>query len=111
MKFIQLIIEALLLVSIGFEVVWTIQLNATVRMPSKILFLLFGMVVLVVLVLVFEFAETRRTLRKNKEKKEKFEAEVKNLKQTLDEKEKELESKENEVTALENQIKVSNDNN
>lgn len=100
MKLLQILIELSLLLSIVFEVIWTIQLNASVRVPSKMLFLLFGMVILVVLVVVFEFAETKKNLHKKKEQKQKFEDDIKALNEIIKEKDDLIQEKEQLLTQL-----------
>ena len=55
MKLLQIIVELALFALSVIEVIFVIQLNATVRVPLKITIILIGMIILFCLLLAMEF--------------------------------------------------------
>ena len=80
MKFLQILMEVALFALSVIELIFVIQLNATVRVPMKITAILIVMIILFVLLVTFEFHEGKKNREKSKKMKEEYEAKISDLK-------------------------------
>ncbi len=79
MKLLQIIVELALFALSVIEVIFVIQLNATVRVPLKITIILIGMIILFCLLLAMEWHEGKKNREKSKKMKEEYEAQISDL--------------------------------
>ena len=63
MKFLQIFSEILVFVLAVLELIFSIQLNATVRVPGRMVLVPVGIIIIVVVLITLEFSE----MRKNRE--------------------------------------------
>ena len=83
MKFLQILMEVALFALSVIELIFVIQLNATVRVPMKITAILIVMIILFVLLVTFEFHEAKKNREKNKKIKEENERKVAELQKKI----------------------------
>ena len=80
MKLLQILVELVLFACTVIELIFVIQLNATVRVPMKITVILIGMIVLFCLLMAMEWHEGKKNREKTKKMKEEYEAKLTDLK-------------------------------
>lgn len=100
MKILQILLEILLVVFEGFNTVFLIQFNATVRVPGKLFAITICLLVIGVILLFLEFAELRKNREKTKALKEKYEQEIEEQNNRIAELKKENEALKEAGTAV-----------
>ena len=80
MKFLQILVELLLFALTVLELVFTIQLNATVRVPMKITVILILMIIMFVVLLAFEWHEGKNARERVQKIKNEYEAKIAEMK-------------------------------
>ena len=83
MKFLQILMEVALFALSVIELIFVIQLNATVRVPMKITAILIVMIILFVLLVTFEFHEAKKNREKTKKTKEEYERKIADLQKKI----------------------------
>ena len=83
MKFLQILMEVALFALSVIELIFVIQLNATVRVPMKITAILIVMIILFVLLVTFEFNEAKKNREKTKKTKEEYERKIADLQKKI----------------------------
>lgn len=83
MKFLQILMEVALFALSVIELIFIIQLNATVRVPMKITAILIVMIILFVLLVTFEFHEAKKNREKTKKTKEEYERKIADLQKKI----------------------------
>ena len=83
MKFLQILMEVALFALSVIELIFVIQLNATVRVPMKITAILIVMIILFVLLVTFEFHEAKKNREKAKKTKEEYERKIADLQKKI----------------------------
>jgi len=91
MKFLQILMEIALFALTVVELIFVIQLNATVRVPMKITAILIIMIIIFVLLVTFEFHEAKKNRDKAKKAKEENEKKIADLQKKIGELEKKRE--------------------
>ena len=92
MKFLQILMEVALFALSVIELIFVIQLNATVRVPMKITAILIVMIILFVLLVTFEFHEAKKNREKAKKTKEEYERKIADLQKKIAEIERKKEA-------------------
>ena len=83
MKFLQILMEVALFALSVIELIFVIQLNATVRVPMKITAILIVMIILFVLLVTFEFHEVKKNREKTRKVKEDYERKIADLQKKI----------------------------
>jgi len=83
MKFLQILMEVALFALSVIELIFVIQLNATVRVPMKITAILIVMIILFVLLVTFEFHESKKNREKTRKVKEDYERKIADLQKKI----------------------------
>ena len=83
MKFLQILMEVALFALSVIELIFVIQLNATVRVPMKITAILIVMIILFVLLVTFEFHEGKKNREKTRKVKEDYERKIADLQKKI----------------------------
>lgn len=83
MKFLQILMEVALFALSVIELIFVIQLNATVRVPMKSTAILIVMIILFVLLVTFEFHEAKKNREKAKKTKEEYERKIADLQKKI----------------------------
>ena len=92
MKFLQILMEVALFALSVIELIFVIQLNATVRVPMKITAILIVMIILFVLLVTFEFHEGKKNREKTRKVKEDYERKIADLQKKIAEVERKKEA-------------------
>ncbi len=92
MKFLQILMEVALFALSVIELIFVIQLNATVRVPMKITAILIVMIILFVLLVTFEFHEAKKNREKTRKVKEDYERKIADLQKKIAEVERKKEA-------------------
>ena len=92
MKFLQILMEVALFALSVIELIFVIQLNATVRVPMKITAILIVMIILFVLLVTFEFHESKKNREKTRKVKEDYECKIADLQKKIAEVERKKEA-------------------
>lgn len=92
MKFLQILMEIALFALSVIELIFVIQLNATVRVPMKITAILIVMIILFVLLVTFEFHEGKKNREKTRKVKEDYERKIADLQKKIAEVERKKEA-------------------
>ncbi|MBE6124957.1 MAG: hypothetical protein E7186_01390 [Erysipelotrichaceae bacterium] len=92
MKFLQILMEVALFALSVIELIFVIQLNATVRVPMKITAILIVMIILFVLLVTFEFHESKKNREKTRKVKEDYERKIADLQKKIAEVERKKEA-------------------
>ncbi len=92
MKFLQILMEVALCALSAIELIFVIQLNATVRVPMKITAILIVMIILFVLLVTFEFHEGKKNREKTRKVKEEYERKIADLQKKIAEVERKKEA-------------------
>lgn len=80
MKLLQILCELAILTLAVLELIFSIQLNATVRVPGEMTLIPVAVIVLVVFLITFELAESRKNREKRKQLERKYENKIEELK-------------------------------
>ncbi|MBR0385944.1 MAG: hypothetical protein IJI05_05295 [Erysipelotrichaceae bacterium] len=80
MKLLQVICELLVLTLAVLELIFTIQLNATVRVPGNMTLIPVAIIVVIVVLIFFEIAESRHNHQRKKKMEQKYENRIEELK-------------------------------
>ena len=81
MKILQIISEIVVFVLAVLELIFSVQLNSTVRVPAKMLLAPVGIIIIVVVLITLEFSEIKKNREKKKKLEDKYEQKIDELKQ------------------------------